>query len=39
MRGFKSNSLHMLVLDEVLGLEVSNFSTQPKLKSQINDDH
>ena len=26
MRGFKSHSLHMLVLDELLGLELSNFS-------------
>ena len=26
MRGFKDHSLHMLVLDEVLGLELSNFS-------------
>ena len=26
MRGFKDHALHMLVLDEVLGLELSNFS-------------
>ena len=26
MGGFKDHSLHMLVLDEVLGLELSNFS-------------
>ena len=26
MRGFKEHALHMLVLDEVLGLELSNFS-------------
>ena len=26
MRGVKDHSLHMLVLDEVLGLELSNFS-------------
>ena len=39
MRGFKNHSLHMLVLDEVLGLELSNFSRQPKLKPRINDDH
>ena len=32
MRGFKNHSLHMLVLDEVLGLELSNFSRQLKLK-------
>ena len=39
MRGFKDHSLHMLVLDEVLGLELSNFSRQLKLKPGINDDH
>ena len=39
MRGFKDHSLHMLVLDEVLGLELSNFSRQLKLKCEINDDH
>ena len=39
MRGFKDHSLHMLVLDEVLGLELSNFSRQLKLKSGIDDDH
>ena len=32
LRGFKDHALHMLVLDEVLGLELSNFSRQ--LKSQ-----
>ena len=32
MRGFKDHSLHMLVLDKVLGLELSNFSRQLKLK-------
>ena len=31
MRGFKNHSLHMLVLDEALGLELSNFSRQLKL--------
>ena len=31
MRGFKDHALHMLVLDEVLGLELSNFSRQLKL--------
>ena len=39
MRGFKYHSLHMLVLDEVLGLELSNFSRQLKLKPGIDDDH
>ena len=39
MRGFKDHSLHMLVLDEVLGLELSNFSRQLKLKPEIDDDH
>ena len=39
MRGFKDHSLHMLVLDEVLGLELSNFSRQLKLKPGIDDDN
>ena len=39
MRGFKDHSLHMLVLDEVLGLEMSNFSRQLKLKPGTDDDH
>ena len=39
MRGFKDHSLRMLVLDEVLGLELSNFSRQLKLKPEIDDDH
>ena len=39
MRGFKDQALHMLVLDEVLGLELSNFSRQLKLKPGIDDDH
>ena len=39
MRGFKDHSLHMLVLNEVLGLELSNFSRQLKLKPGIDDDH
>ena len=39
MRGFKDHSLHMLELDEVLGLKLSNFSRQLKLKPGINDDH
>ena len=39
MRGFKNHSLHMLVLDEVLGLELSNFRRQLKLKPGNDDDH
>ena len=39
MRGFKYHSLLMLVLDEVLGLELSNFSRQLKLKPGIDGDH
>ena len=39
LRGFKDHTLHMLVLDEVLGLELSNFSRQLKLKPAIGDDH
>ena len=39
MRGFKDHSLHKLVLDEVLGLELSNFSIQLKLKPGNDDDH
>ena len=39
MRAFKDHALHMLVLDEVLGLELSNFSRQLKLKPRIDDDH
>ena len=39
MRGFKDHSLHMLVLDEVLGSELSNFSRQLRLKAGIDDDH
>ena len=39
MRGFKDHSLHMLVLDEVLLLELSNFSRQLKLKPGVGDDH
>ena len=38
MRGLKDHSLNMLVLDEVFGLELSNFSRQLKLKPGINDD-
>ena len=39
MRGFKDHALHMLVLNEVLMLELSNFSRQLKLKPGIDDDH
>ena len=39
MRGFKDHALHMLVLDEVLGLQLSNFSRQLKLKPGIDDEH
>ena len=39
MRGFKDHSLHMLVLDEVQGLELSNFSGKLKSKPGIDDDH
>ena len=39
LRGFKDHALHMLVLDEVLGLELSNFSRQLKLKPGVDDDH
>ena len=39
MRGFKDHALHLLVLDEVLGLEQTNFSRQLKLNSGIDDEH
>ena len=39
MREFEDHSLYMLVLVEVLGLELSNFSRQLKLKPGIDDDH
>ena len=39
MRGFKDHSLHILVLDELLVLELSNFSRQLKLKPGIDDNH
>ena len=39
MRVLKDHSLPMLVFDEVLGLELSIFSSQLKLKQGINDDH
>ena len=37
-RAFKDHSLHMLVLDEILGLELSNISRQLKLRPGIDDD-
>ena len=37
--GFKDHSLQMLMQDEVLGLELSNFSRQLKLKPGVGDDH
>ena len=39
MRGFKEHSQQTLVLDEVLGLELSTFSRKLKLKPGIGDDH
>ena len=39
LRGFKDHSLHMLVLDKVLGLELSYFSRQLKLKPGVDDDY
>ena len=39
MRGLKDHSLHMLVLDEVLRLELSIFSRKLKLRPGIDDDH
>ena len=39
MRAFKDQSLHMLVLDEVLGFELSNFSRQLKIRPGIENDH
>ena len=39
MRRLKNHALHMLVLDEVLRLELSNFSRQLKFKPGIGDDH
>ena len=39
IRGFKDDSLLMLVLDGVLGLEPSNFSRQLNLKPAIHDNH
>ena len=39
MRGFKDHSLHMLALDELLRLELSNFSRQLNRRPGIDDDH
>ena len=40
MRGFKNHSLHMLVLDELLGLEMSNFSLgHGRLRARPSDEH
>ena len=39
LRGLKDRLLHMLVLDEVLGFELSNLNRQPKLKPGVDDDH
>ena len=39
MRGLKEHALHMLVLDEVLGLELSNFSRQLKMEPGLGDAH
>ena len=39
MRGVKDHALYMLVLDEGLGMELSYFSRQLKLKPGIDDDH
>ena len=39
VRGLKDRLLHMLVLDEVLGFELSNLSKQPKLKPGVDENH
>ena len=39
MRVFKDHSLHIIVLDDVLGLELSNFSRLLKLRPGIDDEH
>ena len=39
VRGFKDHLLHILVLDEALVLELSNFSRQLKLKPRIDNDY
>ena len=39
MRVFKDHSLHIIELDDVLGLELSNFSQLLKVRPGIDDDH
>ena len=39
MRGLKEHWLHMLMLNEVLGLELSHFSRQLKMQPGIVDNH
>ena len=39
MQGLKAHSLHMIVLDEVLGFELSNFKRQVKMKPETNEGH
>ena len=39
MGGLKDPLLHMLVLDEVLGFDLSNFSRQLNMKPEIDDGH
>ena len=39
MRGLKAHLLHMNVLEEVVGLDLSNFNRQVKMNPQINNDH
>ena len=39
IRRLKDHSLHKLVLDEVMGMELSNFSRQLKMRPGIDDNH
>ena len=39
IQGFKDCSTTRLVLDEVLGLEMSNFTRLLKLRPEVDDDH
>ena len=39
MRGLREHRLHMIVLDEVLGLKLFSFSRQLKMNPEIDDDH
>ena len=39
MSGLRDHYLYMLVLEEVLGLELSNFSRQLKMKPGVDDNH